>query len=312
MSNSAEQIREDSREVERATCPICGRDRSVAMLRKSAELDPLVVRRIEGEHAEWSPDDGVCPACVQVALQALLRLDAPFALEAETAGVSPDDLPDLIEDLFVLPTPMRLQTWPHVTGRGVTIAFVDAGFFDHPDLVEPHDRVAVRVDARFDPPRIVERNDVADPACFHGLMTTVVAAGNGAFSRGHYRGLAPDARLVLVRVGDPETGTIGEAEIARGLAWLDENAESYGVRVVNVSLGGDYPSPSDMNLVDSLVERLVGRGIAVVAASGNEGRREIVPPASAPSAITVGGFDDATDRTRRIDSLVGMPHSPKR
>jgi serine protease AprX len=124
-------------------------------------------------------------------------------------------------------------------------------------------------------------------------MTTTVAAGNGARSGGHYRGLAPEARLVLVRVGDPETGAIGEAEIARGLEWLVRHAAELGVRVVNVSLGGDRPSPSDANPVDPLVEALADAGITVVAASGNEGRDVVVPPASAPSAITVGGIDDA-------------------
>jgi serine protease AprX len=275
------------------TCPVCERPAAAALLAKAAALDPLVERRIAASRPGWAPQDGVCPACVQVALQALLRHDAPFSLRAEQAGVHPDDLPDLLEELFVLSTPMRLQSWPHVTGRGVTAAFVDAGFYDHPDLTTPHDRIVLRVDARRNPPRAVERNDVLDPSCFHGLMTTSVAAGNGAGSNGHYRGLAPDARLVLVRVGDPKTGRIAEAHIARGLTWLVDHAAELNVRVVNVSLGGDRPAPSDANPVDPLVEQLVEAGVTVVVAAGNEGRREIVPPGSAPSAITVGGIDDA-------------------
>jgi serine protease AprX len=276
-----------------SACAICDRPAADALLAKAAALESVVASRIAATRPGWERSAGVCPVCVQEALQIALRSDAPFSLESERAGVDPDALPEYHDDLFVLSTPMRLQTWPHVTGRGVTVAFVDAGFFDHPDLVEPTDRIAVRVDARYDPPRRVERNDMSDPSCFHGLMTTAVAAGNGARSSGHYRGLAPEARLVLVRVGDPETGAIGEREIARGLDWLVRHAAELDVRVVNVSLGGDRPSPSDANPVDPLVEALVEAGVTVVAASGNEGSREIVPPASAPSSITVGGIDDA-------------------
>jgi serine protease AprX len=41
-----------------------------------------------------------------------------------------------------------------------------------------------------------------------------------------------------------------------------------------------------------LVEEASARGIAVICAVGNDGASHVVPPASAPSAITVGGLDD--------------------
>jgi hypothetical protein len=44
--------------------------------------------------------------------------------------------------------------------------------------------------------------------------------------------------------------------------------------------------------LDELVEEAVSRGMVVVAAAGNTGHRILVPPASAPSAITVGGLND--------------------
>ena len=37
------------------------------------------------------------------------------------------------------------------------------------------------------------------------MMTSVVAAGNGSLSNGFYRGIAPDANVVLVKLA--ETGT---------------------------------------------------------------------------------------------------------
>ena len=41
----------------------------------------------------------------------------------------------------VIPAADRLNVDPRFTGRGVTIAFLDSGFYRHPDLVEPNNRI---------------------------------------------------------------------------------------------------------------------------------------------------------------------------
>ena len=41
----------------------------------------------------------------------------------------------------VIPTTVRLNANPEYTGKGVTIAFLDSGFYPHPDLVTPVNRV---------------------------------------------------------------------------------------------------------------------------------------------------------------------------
>src|SRR5690349_24997465 len=41
----------------------------------------------------------------------------------------------------VIPTSVRLNADPEYTGKGVTIAFLDSGFYPHPDLVTPVNRV---------------------------------------------------------------------------------------------------------------------------------------------------------------------------
>ena len=57
-----------------------------------------------------------------------------------------------------------------------------------------------------------------DVASWHGMMTSVVAAGNGFLSESLYRGIAPDANVVLVKIG--KTGHIPETDIERGLRWV--------------------------------------------------------------------------------------------
>ena len=47
----------------------------------------------------------------------------------------------------VIPTPIRLNANPEYSGKGVTIAFLDSGFYPHPDLDAPvsHNRLPRRV-----------------------------------------------------------------------------------------------------------------------------------------------------------------------
>jgi serine protease AprX len=203
-----------------------------------------------------------------------------------------------------IPTPLRLHADPRFTGRGVTIAFVDAAFFPHPDLTVPVNRIRAWADAsgpdiamrEFGPTDAPEWPgwDRQAASQWHGLMTTSAACGSGTASRGFYRGLAPDARLVLVQVAD-RSGHIGNAAIARALRLVGAHAERLGILVVSVSLGGDADSDLQDNEVDREVASLVARGIVVVVAAGNDGERRLVPPATAPGAITVGGLDDRND-----------------
>ncbi len=201
----------------------------------------------------------------------------------------------------VLPTPLRLHADPRFAGRGVTLAMVDAGFFPHPDLTQPTNRIRAWVDATHDPVVALRFGPDDAPAWpdwdgrrpwqWHGVMTSTVAAGNGFLSHGLYRGLAHEAEVVLVQVRDAG-GHIGNDGIARAFRWLLEQGPSLGVRVVSSSVSGDPVAPSSGNPVDEAVAALVAAGVVVVAAAGNDGVRRLVPPATAPLAVTVGGLDD--------------------
>jgi serine protease AprX len=134
------------------------------------------------------------------------------------------------------------------------------------------------------------------------MMTSVVAAGNGGLAEGFYRGIASDANLVLVKIG--RTGRIREDEIQRGLEWVLVHAKEHQVRVINISAGGDFEGSYLTNPLSQTVERCTLAGITVVCAVGNSGHlpgHPVLPPASAPSCIAVGGLDDqnSMDRARR-------------
>ncbi|HYG79476.1 MAG TPA: S8 family serine peptidase, partial [Pyrinomonadaceae bacterium] len=208
----------------------------------------------------------------------------------------------------VLPTWLRLGADERFTGRGVTIAFLDSGFYAHPDLTTPHSRILAYHNIV---PKGTGTLQSIDPASWHGMMTSVVAAGNGALSGGFFRSISPDCNVVLVKVS--KSGHIPEKNIERGLKWVIENREQYGIRVVNISAGGDKEMSYLDNPLCQTVERAVREGLTVVCAVGNAGwepGHPVVPPASSPSAIAVGGLDDQNSLDRARHSLYRSSYGP--
>ena len=191
----------------------------------------------------------------------------------------------------VIPTPIRLNANPEYTGNGVTVAFLDSGFYPHPDLLTPLNRIIAYHDIAGERRRLLA-DDPVESWQWHGTQTSVAATGNGKLCDGVYRGLAYESKLVLVKVS--ERGRITEENIARGIHWVIANRERYNIRVLNISLGGDEDVPCSKSIIDQAAEEAISHGIVVVAAAGNSGAqgRHSIPPANSPSVITVGGYSD--------------------
>jgi serine protease AprX len=188
----------------------------------------------------------------------------------------------------LLSVPERIAAPAAYTGRGVVMAFVDSGFYPHPDIAG---RIRAYVDATT---RLVRERDlrpVPTNLGWHGQMTSVIAAGDGRTSGGRYRGVACNAELVLIKVSNQKQ-QIKEADILRGLKWLIKNAQRYNVRVVNISVGGDFPSVDPKHPLHVAIRALTRNGVCVLVSAGNSGAPVLLPPASAAEAITVGGYDD--------------------
>jgi serine protease AprX len=249
------------------------------------------------DYAFWRRPDGACPACVQQALLETLLGQGDAALHDQVQAIWPLDA---AAAFGALPTPLRLHADPRFTGRGVTLAVLDSGFYPHPDLTRPHNRIRAWVNAATMPVTVIRYQRDENPRwpgwstgadhLWHGMMTAVTAAGNGFLSHGFYRGLASDADLVLIQVQD-ERG-IHDPAIVRALDWVIGHHDEYGIRLVNMSIGGDRARDLRGSSVDMAVADLVSRGIVVTVAAGNDGHRRLVPPATAPEALTIGGLDD--------------------
>src|SRR5437588_7098404 len=268
-----------------AACPVGGRAAHGELF--SLAVLPEGLQSIITQNAATTDGDGVCGRCIELFNRAQRQI------ESHATVFEQND--------FVLPTPLRMDADERFRGRGVTMAFLDSGFYAHPDLTEPKNRIVAyhSIFAPDDDKTSLETNDVAS---WHGMMTSVVAAGDGGLVDGFYRGIASEADLVLVKIG--RTGRISEAQIEEGLEWVLANAAKYHIKVVNISAGGDADESYLTNTLSQTVERCTRAGITVVCAVGNAGYvpgHPVLPPASAPSCIAVGGLDDqnSTDRARR-------------
>ncbi|MBX3267660.1 MAG: S8 family serine peptidase [Acidobacteria bacterium] len=210
----------------------------------------------------------------------------------------------------VLSTPLRLDADERFTGRGITIAFLDSGFYPHVDLTTPRNRIIGYRDL------LKADGDLGslfqpDVASWHGMMTSVVAAGNGSLSNGFYRGLAPESDVVLIKLA--RTGRITDQNILDGLEWVLANRDRHRIRVVNISAGGDDEQHYLTDPLSQAVERCTAAGITVVCAVGNAGHlpnHPVVPPASAPSAIAVGGLDDKNSMNRAKRGMYRSSYGP--
>jgi serine protease AprX len=266
-------------------CPVC--ERSVEGELFSITALPAELQAIIVPNAATANAAQVCGRCLELFERARRQIESQAAIFEQND--------------FVLPTPLRMDADERFTGRGVTIAFLDSGFYAHPDLTRPHNRILSyhSIFAEAGDQTSLETNDVAS---WHGMMTSVVATGNGGLADGFYRGIASDANVVLVKIG--RTGRISEDQIQQGLEWVLAHMEEHQIRLINISAGGDFEESYLTNPLSQTVERCARAGLTVVCAVGNAGHapgHPVLPPASAPSSIAVGGLDDrnSLDRARR-------------
>jgi serine protease AprX len=286
MKDVIEVVNEPAKvaEPETTVCPVC--DRFVPGDLFSITALPEVLQSIIPPNAAADARE-VCSRCIELFNRAQRQIESQAAI--------------FEQNHFVLPTPLRMDADERFTGRGITIAFLDSGFYAHPDLTTPVNRI-LAYHSIFSTDGDLTSLETNDVASWHGMMTSVVATGNGGLATGFYRGIGSDANVVLVKIG--RTGRITEDQIQEGLEWVLDHAEEHNIQVVNISAGGDFEESCLTNPLSQTVERCTRAGITVVCAVGNAGHapgHPVLPPASAPSCIAVGGLDDqnSLDRARR-------------
>ncbi|MFU8851501.1 S8 family peptidase [Micromonospora sp. SL1-18] len=184
--------------------------------------------------------------------------------------------------------------WATSTGKGIVIAVVDTGVdLSHPDLKSKLVKGATFVDcgtASCGNGDWRGPNGVADSSDEHGTHVSGIAAaatGNGV----GIAGIAPEAKIMPVKVLEAGSGSF--EDIALGIRY----AADHGAKVINLSLGA-VPGAQALTLTglaSDATEAIAyanAKGVAVIAAAGNEAAPLCDTPSWEPGALCV----VATDR----------------
>ncbi|HEX3824058.1 MAG TPA: S8 family serine peptidase [Mycobacteriales bacterium] len=175
------------------------------------------------------------------------------------------------------------------SGQGIDVAVLDSGVTPVQGLNTPN-KVVYGPDLSF---------DSQDPSTAyldgfgHGTAMAGLIAGDDG-TPGGFEGVAPDARIVSVKVG-ASNGAVDVSQIIAGIDWVTQHAQSNGlnIRVLNLSLGTDSLQPYQLDPLAHAAEVAWRHGIVVVAAAGNDGAdaTSLSDPATDPYLIAVGASD---------------------
>lgn len=143
-----------------------------------------------------------------------------------------------------------------IDGKGVIVAIIDSGIDkNHPDL-------AGRVVGE---KNFVPDEETTDDLLGHGTMVAGLIAGSGAASGGKYKGVAPGASLLNVRVIDSQ-GNGQVSDIIAGIEWaLDNHARVLSLSLAGLNLGETNPP------VTMAADNAMDAGAVVCVAAGNNG-----------------------------------------
>lgn len=181
------------------------------------------------------------------------------------------------------------KAWDYSTGAGVIVAVIDSGVASgHPDL---RGQVLPGIDY------VREGGDGTADEARHGTTVAALIAGSRDDADGVV-GLAPDAKILPVRVLDASNQYRDPLVVADAIVW----AVDHGARVINLSLGSER---SDGALADA-IDYAFARDVVVVACVGNavpDGSPEIWHPAREPGVVAVSGL--GSDGKAWRGSLIG-------
>jgi serine protease AprX len=188
------------------------------------------------------------------------------------------------------------------TGAGVDVAVIDTGVSPVEGLATPG-KVVYGPDLSLESQNGSLRNLDTNG---HGTFMAGLIAGRdssvqqpyAAAAPSAYLGMAPDARIVSIKVGVADGG-VDVSQVIAAIDWVVQNryANGLNIRVINLSYGTNTTQSYLLDPLAYAAEQAWKRGIVVVAAAGNSGYQKgsgapgLANPAYNPVLIGVGGSD---------------------
>jgi subtilisin family serine protease len=204
----------------------------------------------------------------------------------------------------VIDQDLAAKAYKKITGKGQAVAILDTGVdYDHPALGGGWGRTVI---GGYD----FVNNDT-DPMDENGHGTEVagmIAARQFTYGGFKYRGIAPGAKIVALRIED-NSDYLPDSRIEAALQWVIKHRKQYNITAVNMSFGdGDYQKKFSRQPYGDELATLRKMGVFITAASGNDGISTpgINYPAADPNVVGVGsvnGNDVISGFTSRAGDL---------
>jgi serine protease AprX len=269
------------------------RARGIEVQRTIPLIDAVVVRLSALQAAALAND----PAVAEVTADAKVQLQSN-GYDAGTDANSAFNAAELVH---------AHDAWDNgYTGSGIDVALIDSG-------VTPVQGLAADG-------QVVNGPDLSFESQFAGaahldtfghgtFMAGLIAArepGTGADSSNTsaYQGIAPDARIVSVKVADA-LGRSDVSQVIAGIDWVVQHAHDPGlnIRVLNLSFGTDSTQSYVLDPLAYAAEVAWHSGIVVVVSAGNNGENRLVDPAIDPYLIAVGALDTNNTLSSTDDTI---------
>jgi serine protease AprX len=179
-------------------------------------------------------------------------------------------------------------------GQGMTVAVIDTGITEVADLSGRI--VEVSNGGLFDgtsPCKNFSGESTCNDSYGHGTFIAGIIAGNGAASGGTWKGIAPQAKLLSVKIAG-RSGAADVSTLLAALQWVVSYRSTYNIRVLNLSLGTNGTQSYRTDPLNYAVQQAWDAGIVVVVSASNLGPQPgtISKPGDDPWVITVGATDD--------------------
>ena len=184
------------------------------------------------------------------------------------------------------------------TGAGIDVAILDSGVSPVEGLDDP-DKLVNGPDLSFES----QQDNLRHLDTFgHGTHMAGIIAGRDFAARGradagddqNFRGIAPDARIVSVKVAD-RGGAADVSQVIAGIDWIVQhrNTDGLNIRVLNLSFGTDGVQDYRLDPLAYAAEAAWRKGIVVVVSGGNAGfgSAKLNNPAYDPYVLAVGASD---------------------
>ncbi|MGW0603607.1 S8 family serine peptidase [Streptomyces sp. NPDC002640] len=205
------------------------------------------------------------------------------ALAMISVGMVPSASAAEAPDAWHLKAMQAEQMWKVSTGEGVTVAVIDSG---------------VNADTPALKGQVVEGGVPADVAYkatvdydAHGTTMAETIAGTGA--GGGIKGLAPDAKILPIRIALKSLKDKADAKKAPTIAEAIRAAADSDAQIINMSFGGDYIIDEEAEAVAYAYSKgkLLFAGVGNDAERGGFSGKYIGYPAGYPYVVGVGAAD---------------------